>query len=614
MKLVPPLSPEALRLLLQPEDHVALDWLDQHGHEGLAADLRVLLASSPPMKFPWMRKKVWPEVDRKSVQSQIPTATESPPCVTGALVGRYMVELQKQLAEVDGLGRVCHPEGAALLARLLRVWFDYPRTPWLLEHDVWEDIFQAGSPPITMDEVARIVHQDFQPQEDAVYNEADCHAVFQTHEGRWVYVFASCDTTGWGCQDAASWDTANTWEELLPLLTDEARSRFGLESELQGPGAQPSLSELLPLPDGPSLRDRVLALRPVQTTDAEVWDPAVVSSRRLSIPELWLQLMAESEPNVPRFVVEGRAMAGEVHTLENGSWDMALQLMVSRSALSRLTGRLMDESASWYVRLADGYAGAAWRPCQLRSWAELAGETSLPTTVQLGVLVNLDPSAPGAELAPSSVDVVLQRLVEEGIQEKLEPQMSQSLWDPSVTLQEEPPLSLVPSVSDGDRLLEWSARVPFRLRAPDLLEGQDPHDDGADGFFPVPTVYTGMAERPRIRQIFEYQGRAVFEVQLQWDCLQNVVLEILRTINLSSQKDQPKGWRLELVDLDGKVLPELARLQIDHGNYLLRQANYGPAPDNRWQRFVMTFHAMQRPAETTPRSPDTTAPTTGEGT
>lgn len=48
-------------------------------------------------------------------------------------------------------------------------------------------------------------------------------------DGRWFFLEAGCDYTGWDCQASGSAVVADSWDALLLYaLTDEARDAFGL--------------------------------------------------------------------------------------------------------------------------------------------------------------------------------------------------------------------------------------------------------------------------------------------------------------------------------------------------------------------------------------------------
>lgn len=59
-----------------------------------------------------------------------------------------------------------------------------------------------------------------------IYTELQLYAVVRFEDGRWGYVEAWNDYTGWGCQDGVEWNVADTAEQLRPLITDEGRAHL----------------------------------------------------------------------------------------------------------------------------------------------------------------------------------------------------------------------------------------------------------------------------------------------------------------------------------------------------------------------------------------------------
>lgn len=53
--------------------------------------------------------------------------------------------------------------------------------------------------------------------------------VFRLKDGRYAYVTAWCDYTGWGCQDGADISYADSPEALVPEMDTEGRMAFGYE-------------------------------------------------------------------------------------------------------------------------------------------------------------------------------------------------------------------------------------------------------------------------------------------------------------------------------------------------------------------------------------------------
>ena len=53
------------------------------------------------------------------------------------------------------------------------------------------------------------------------------HGVFLLHDGRYGYVEAGADTTGWGCRDENRFEVAGSLEALIPKIGDDGRSLLG---------------------------------------------------------------------------------------------------------------------------------------------------------------------------------------------------------------------------------------------------------------------------------------------------------------------------------------------------------------------------------------------------
>ena len=59
------------------------------------------------------------------------------------------------------------------------------------------------------------------------YGQIQMHAVFRLADGRFGYLEASADTTGWGCQDGNSFEIADSLDALIPRMSDEGRALLG---------------------------------------------------------------------------------------------------------------------------------------------------------------------------------------------------------------------------------------------------------------------------------------------------------------------------------------------------------------------------------------------------
>ena len=53
------------------------------------------------------------------------------------------------------------------------------------------------------------------------------YGVFLLRDGRYGYVEAGADTTGWGCQDENQFEVGESLEALIPKIGDDGRSLLG---------------------------------------------------------------------------------------------------------------------------------------------------------------------------------------------------------------------------------------------------------------------------------------------------------------------------------------------------------------------------------------------------
>jgi hypothetical protein len=106
----------------------------------------------------------------------------------------------------------------------------------------WSAVFgepQAGTAgarpgPFGRDHVAQVVkavHIRVPPGDD--YADDYYFALFRLVDGRWGYVEAWNDSTGWGCQDSNSYALADALDALIPQMSDRGRYHLGFESPLQ---------------------------------------------------------------------------------------------------------------------------------------------------------------------------------------------------------------------------------------------------------------------------------------------------------------------------------------------------------------------------------------------
>lgn len=77
---------------------------------------------------------------------------------------------------------------------------------------------------ITPEDVKRIIH--YRPGEN---DDFSWLYVLEMTDGRFAYVSAWCDYTGWGCRDGAEVSYANSLIELVPEMDTEGRMAFGYE-------------------------------------------------------------------------------------------------------------------------------------------------------------------------------------------------------------------------------------------------------------------------------------------------------------------------------------------------------------------------------------------------
>lgn len=77
---------------------------------------------------------------------------------------------------------------------------------------------------ITLDDVARVIAAS-----EGENDGPDWLCVFETRDGRFGFLAAGCDYTGWDCQAGGSTIVADTLEDLIQYgLTDTARDRLDL--------------------------------------------------------------------------------------------------------------------------------------------------------------------------------------------------------------------------------------------------------------------------------------------------------------------------------------------------------------------------------------------------
>lgn len=107
---------------------------------------------------------------------------------------------------------------------------------------VWKNVFGepdagtagAGPGPFGREHVAQVVksvHIRVPPDSD--WPDDYYFALFRLVDGRWGYVEAWNDSTGWGCQDSNAYAVSDTLDGLIPQMSDRGRYQLGFESPLQ---------------------------------------------------------------------------------------------------------------------------------------------------------------------------------------------------------------------------------------------------------------------------------------------------------------------------------------------------------------------------------------------
>lgn len=89
------------------------------------------------------------------------------------------------------------------------------------DYDFSQAMFEAG---IEESNISRIVHR--RDGENDYYNWL---FVLELLDGRFAYVSAWCDYTGWDCRAGSEVTYAGSLEELVPEMDAEGRMAFGYE-------------------------------------------------------------------------------------------------------------------------------------------------------------------------------------------------------------------------------------------------------------------------------------------------------------------------------------------------------------------------------------------------
>jgi hypothetical protein len=86
--------------------------------------------------------------------------------------------------------------------------------------------FEGSNEPFTRSDVAEIVAIS-----DGTNDELNWIGIFKLNDGRFGFVRAGCDFTGWDCQASGDAEVAGSVDDLVRLsLNDEERSRLGFPS------------------------------------------------------------------------------------------------------------------------------------------------------------------------------------------------------------------------------------------------------------------------------------------------------------------------------------------------------------------------------------------------
>lgn len=100
------------------------------------------------------------------------------------------------------------------------------------EDSDWREVWKYASPasnPITREVIPSITMDDVEEIIAASNGERDEDhwiGVFRLKDGKWVFLSAGCDTTGWDCQAGGSAEWCATLEELKACIGDWDRNRL----------------------------------------------------------------------------------------------------------------------------------------------------------------------------------------------------------------------------------------------------------------------------------------------------------------------------------------------------------------------------------------------------
>jgi hypothetical protein len=99
-----------------------------------------------------------------------------------------------------------------------------PACPEWVEGDVHKGVADAAS----REDVVEVIAWATEPEEPEGYVDQDWWIVAKLKDGRYLYITAGCDTTGWGCQDGGRSYCATSLPRLLMAITPEERTRLKL--------------------------------------------------------------------------------------------------------------------------------------------------------------------------------------------------------------------------------------------------------------------------------------------------------------------------------------------------------------------------------------------------
>jgi hypothetical protein len=92
----------------------------------------------------------------------------------------------------------------------------------------WCEAFAYAPPGVGITDVAEVVASS-----DGCHDADNWVGVFKLHDGRFLYLSAGCDYTGWDCQAGGAGELRATLAEIVrEACGDEDRGRLGLKLEV----------------------------------------------------------------------------------------------------------------------------------------------------------------------------------------------------------------------------------------------------------------------------------------------------------------------------------------------------------------------------------------------